>query len=127
ATLDGELEAFEARAGRAPDSHPPDQQARSRLGERGCGDVVSPAEPATHVAAVEPVGRPLGVADYAEQVELIVMGLRHLLLRGSGGHGAARLVACFAFFSLRFSLSVFPDRFDCCWRGDLSAISCSLP
>jgi hypothetical protein len=35
-------------------------------------------------------------------------------------------VACLAFFSLRFSFNDFPDFFDWCWRGDLSAISCSL-
>jgi hypothetical protein len=35
-------------------------------------------------------------------------------------------VACLAFLSLRFSFNDFPDFFDWCWRGDLSAISCSL-
>ena len=37
-----------------------------------------------------------------------------------------RWVACLAFLSLRFSFNDFPDFFDWCWRGDLSAINCSL-
>jgi hypothetical protein len=41
-------------------------------------------------------------------------------------HLLGRWVACLAFFSLRFSFNDFPDFFDWCWRGDLSAISCSL-
>jgi hypothetical protein len=35
-------------------------------------------------------------------------------------------MACFAFFSPRFSFSDLPDFFDRCWRGDLSAMACSF-
>ena len=38
----------------------------------------------------------------------------------------AHFVACFAFFSSRFSFSVLPDFFDMVLRGDLSLMRASL-
>jgi hypothetical protein len=50
---------------------------------------------------------------------------REVLSHRAVDHVMGRLVACLAFFSIRFSFSDFPDFLDWCWRGDLSAINCS--
>jgi hypothetical protein len=124
ATLDGELDVLETGAGCAADAQAPDEEAGPGFGQRRRCDGVAPAELSTDVGAVNWIRSVGKFIDHPEQVEQIVVGHRVTVM--VDGHELGRLDACFAFFWLRFSFSVLPDFFDWCWRGDLSAISCSL-
>jgi hypothetical protein len=110
ATLDGELDVLETRAGRAADPQAPDEEAGPGFGQRRRRDSVAPTELPTDVGAVNWVRSVGEFTDHPEQVEQIVVG--HRLRMMVDGHELGRLDACFAFFSVRFSFSDLPDFFD---------------
>lgn len=110
ATLDGELDVLETRAGCAADAQAPDEEAGPGFRQRRRCDGVAPTELPTDVRAVNWI-RSLGeLTDHPEQVEQLFVG--HRLTMMVDGHELGRLDACFAFFSLRFSFSDLPDFFD---------------
>ena len=152
ATLHRELDVLEARTGRPTDTNTPHQQTRFGFVERRRRHRVGPTEPPADGPAVKRVGPftpdhpqhrqqilirhqdALPIAAHqrrsrrARRCRLRVTERKHRssTRRAMRGHEPARLTACFAFFSPRFSFSDLPDFFDSCWRGDLSAMAYSF-
>jgi hypothetical protein len=124
AALHRQLDLLEEWRGRASNANAPDEQVAlggTEYFRRPCG---CPTEAPGERRAVELAGSVVAVTDRPQHRNELVIGLG-TEDRPVAAQDTARFLACFAFFSPRFSFKVLPDFFDWCWRGDLSAICCS--
>jgi len=120
AALHRQLDLLEARRGRAANADAPDEQAALGGTEYLRRPGGRPAEAPSERRAVELARRGVEATDRPQHHELVIgVGIES---RPRALHDTGRFLACFAFFSPRFSFKVLPDFFVWCWRGDLSAI-----